>query len=301
MAHDVFISYAVEDKEAADKVCRALEEQEIKCWMAPRDVPYGADYEEAIVDAITTSRLLVFILSPHSNASPHVKREIQNASVEGSGTEIIPFRIGDVAYNKALRYYLGSAQWLDASTPPLEQHLQPLVRHVRARLKGGEGPAGGTAAKPDIREPVLSGLGGRDDAGPVASGTGDGRTSEGTGDGRTSKGTGDGYSLKGTGDGRKPFPLMWVAVIVGAVLLAVVVTYVATRSSGGGNATNTAANSNLATPAVNPNANVQGHSNTQRPTATATPTPTPTATPARTPIRVFPTNLNIRRPVNRNR
>jgi hypothetical protein len=134
MAHDVFISYAVEDKEAADKVCRALEETGVKCWVAPRDVPYGADYEEAIVDAIASSRLLVLILSPHSNASPHVKREIQNACVEGSGTQIIPFRIGDVPYNKALRYYLGSAQWLDASSPPLEQHLRRLVEHVRTRL-----------------------------------------------------------------------------------------------------------------------------------------------------------------------
>src|SRR5215213_4295534 len=156
MAHDVFISYAVEDKEAADKVCRALEGEGIKCWIAPRDVPYGADYEEAIVDAITGSPILVLVLSPDSNASPHVKREIQNACVEGSGTEIIPLRIGDVPYNKALRYYLGSAQWLDASTPPLESHLETLVRHVRARLKGGEGPPGGTAAGTDVQELVVS-------------------------------------------------------------------------------------------------------------------------------------------------
>ena len=283
MAHDVFISYAVEDGDVAGKVCAALEDENIKCWMAPRDVPFGSDYEEAIVDAIGASRLLVFILSPHSNASPHVKREIQNACVEGSKTEIIPFRIGDVPSNKALRYYLGSAQWLDASTPPLEQHLQPLVRHVRARL-GGE-PSGGTGAKPDIREPVLSGTGGRGEAGPVAAGTGDGRTFEGTGDGRT---------FQGTGDGRKPLPLMWLALGAGAVLLVVAVAvWVATRPNGGGNATNTSSNSNLAAPAVAPDANVQGNSNTQRPTATATPTPTPT--------RVFPSNLNIRRPVNRNR
>jgi hypothetical protein len=134
MAHDVFISYAVEDVQVAEKVCRELEEESIKCWMAPRDVPYGADYEEAIVDAIAASPLLILILSSHSNASQHVKREIQNACAEGSPTQIIPFRIDAVAYSKALRYYLGSAQWLDASTPPLEAHLRRLVEHVRARL-----------------------------------------------------------------------------------------------------------------------------------------------------------------------
>lgn len=261
MAQDVFISYASEDKEAADKVCRALEAQGVTCWIAPRDVPYGADYEEAIMDGITTSRLLVLVLSPDSNASPHVKREIQNASVEGSGIEIIPFRIKDVAYNKALRYYLGSAQWLDASTPPLEQHLQPLVEHVRARLRGPAGtlPSHPTEVAPPPKSPV--------DPQP-------------------------------TSPRRRPLPLALIAAGAGVLLLAVVATvWVATRPSGGGNATNNSYNSNLATPSVTPNANSQGTGNTQR----QTPTPTPTATPARTPVRVFPINANIRRPLNRNR
>jgi hypothetical protein len=293
MAQDVFISYAVEDREAADKVCGALEGQGIKCWMAPRDVPYGADYEEAIVDAITASRLLVLILSPHSNASPHVKREIQNACAEGSQTQIIPLRIGDVPYNKALRYYLGSAQWLDASTPPLENHLQPLVRHVRARL-GGE-PSGGTGAKPDVQEQVLGEPEGRRDAAvPVGGGTGDGRTFQGTGDGQGLKGTGDGRTVQGTGDGRKPLPVVWLAVGAGVLLALVVAVVVVATRSGGGNATSVSPNANLATPAASPNVNQQGGGTPQP----RTPTPTPTPAPARTPIRRFPTNLNLRRTLN---
>ena len=260
MAQDVFISYAVEDKEVADKVCRALEGQGIKCWIAPRDVPYGADYEEAIVDAITTSPLLVLVLSTHSNASPHVKREIQNACVEGSGTEIVPFRIADVPYNKALRYYLGSAQWLDASTPPLEQHLGPLVEHVRERLNRTRG----SMTHPTEVIPMPTRAHATDEV------------------------------------RRKPLPLMWIAVGAGALLLAVVVVafMFATRSNRGGNATNNSANANLATPAVNANVNLQGSSTPQP--RTPTPTATPTPRPVRTPIRVFPTNLNARRPLNRN-
>jgi hypothetical protein len=70
MAHDVFISYATDDRQVAEKVCVALEGDGIKCWIAPRDVPVGADYEEAIVDGIASSRILVLVLSSHSNASP---------------------------------------------------------------------------------------------------------------------------------------------------------------------------------------------------------------------------------------
>ena len=154
MSHDVFISHAVEDREVADRVCRAFEEQGIRCWMAPRDIPFGVDYEEAIVDAISASPLLVLILSASSNRSPYVKREIQSACLESSATQIIPFRVEDIPYSKTLRFYLGSTQWLDASTPPLEAHLRRLVEHVRSRLSASERrPALGVegAARGEVR------------------------------------------------------------------------------------------------------------------------------------------------------
>jgi hypothetical protein len=41
MAHDVFISYASEDKTVADAVCAMIESQGVRCWIAPRDVLPG--------------------------------------------------------------------------------------------------------------------------------------------------------------------------------------------------------------------------------------------------------------------
>ena len=134
MANHVFITHAVEDKKIAELVCEALESNGIQCWIAPRDVPYGMNFEEAIVDAICESSLMILILSNSSNNSPHVKREIQNACMEDAQTPILPFRVEDLRLNKALRYYLGSTQWLDASTPPLESHFESLVKRVRVYL-----------------------------------------------------------------------------------------------------------------------------------------------------------------------
>ncbi|HJX91555.1 MAG TPA: TonB family protein [Pyrinomonadaceae bacterium] len=134
MTNHVFITHAVEDKKTADLVCEALESNGIQCWYAPRDVPYGMNFEDAIVDAICASSLMILILSTHSNDSPHVKREIQNACMEDAQTPILPFRIEDIRLNKALRYYLGSTQWLDASIPPLDAHLEHLVKRVREYL-----------------------------------------------------------------------------------------------------------------------------------------------------------------------
>jgi TonB family protein len=145
MAHHVFITHAVEDKKIAELVCENLERNGIKCWIAPRDVPYGMNFEEAIVDAISDSSLFILILSSYSNNSPHVKREIQNAFMGDAQTPILPFRVEDIKLNKALQYYLASTQWLDASTPPLESHLESLVMRVRAYLpKETDAEAAGT-------------------------------------------------------------------------------------------------------------------------------------------------------------
>lgn len=134
MAHDVFISYAEEDKSVADAVCQALEERAVRCWYAPRDVPYAVDYEDAIIDAISESRLMILVLSSHANNSPHVKREVQNAHTGEQQVPVLPFQIENISLNKSLRYYIGSVQWLSALTPPMEKHLQKLTEYVHARL-----------------------------------------------------------------------------------------------------------------------------------------------------------------------
>ena len=146
MAHQVFISYAIEDKSIADAVCKALEQGEVRCWYAPRDVPYAVDYEEAIVDAISESKLMLLVLSSHSNDSKHVKREVQNASREEPQVPVLPFQIEDVALNKSLKYYIGSVHWLSALTPPLEDHLEKLVGYVQQRLPQAHDPVSVTAS-----------------------------------------------------------------------------------------------------------------------------------------------------------
>ena len=79
MAHDVFISYASEDKPTADAVCATLENKRVRCWIAPRDVRAGTSFGGAIIQAINQSRMLVLVFSASANASPHVTREVARA------------------------------------------------------------------------------------------------------------------------------------------------------------------------------------------------------------------------------
>jgi hypothetical protein len=125
MAHDIFISYSSKDKPVADAVCARLESRAIRCWIAPRDVPPGANYGGAIIDAIQGSRVMVLVLSASANVSPHIPNEIERAV--SYGVAILPFRIEDVKPAKSLDLFIGSVHWLDALTPPLERHLDRLA------------------------------------------------------------------------------------------------------------------------------------------------------------------------------
>jgi hypothetical protein len=139
MAHDVFISYASADKQVADAVCGKLESQEIRCWIAPRDVLPGIHYGEAIIDAIHECRIMVLVFSAKANASPHIPKEIERAVSQG--VTVMPLRIEDVLPTKSLDYFIGSVHWLDALTPPLEVHLQRLAANVKTLLSRNDSAA----------------------------------------------------------------------------------------------------------------------------------------------------------------
>mgnify|MGYP001553585274 CR=1 FL=1 len=121
MAHDVFISYSSKDKPAADAACAVLESRGIRCWIAPRDITPGADWGETIVEAIHSSRAFLLIFSGNANSSQQIKREVERAV--NHGLPVIPMRIENVLPAKSLEYFLSTPHWLDAFTPPLQQHL----------------------------------------------------------------------------------------------------------------------------------------------------------------------------------
>ena len=138
MAHDVFISYAKEDKVTADALCARLEQHGIRCWIAPRDILPGRDWRVSIVEAIGSARALVLMLSANANLSSEIPKEILQATQKS--LPIITFRIEDVTPAGPLSYELNSIHWLDAVTRPLERHIDSLAATLQ-RLLNVEAPA----------------------------------------------------------------------------------------------------------------------------------------------------------------
>ena len=118
LAELVFISHASADKETADTVCQLLEAHGMRCWIAPRDVPPGARFAEAIVEAIERSVAMVLIFSEHANSSEHVMREVERAVSHRK--DIFPLRMAHATPSSELAYFISRYHWLDASTMPLK-------------------------------------------------------------------------------------------------------------------------------------------------------------------------------------
>src|SRR5262245_48842870 len=102
MGHEVFISAAAADRLVAEAACHALEEANVRCWMAPRDVDPGRPYAECIMEAIESCSLLLLILSPAANTSDHVAREVEMAA--RTRKPLLPMRIADIQPTKELTY-----------------------------------------------------------------------------------------------------------------------------------------------------------------------------------------------------
>ena len=133
LAHDVFISHSSKDKTIADAACACLESRGIRCWVAPRDIVAGVDWGSSIIDGINGTKVMVLILSSHSNVSKQVLREIERAAHRGM--PVLPLRVEDVTLSKSLEYFLSSSHWLDAYKGPLKQHLENLANNTAILLE----------------------------------------------------------------------------------------------------------------------------------------------------------------------
>ena len=128
----VFISYAANDRNAADMIASALEAKNIRFWIAPRDIRPGDEWPDKIPDAVEKSSLVVLVFSANANKSKWVMREINHALDENK--TIIPFRIENVSPQGTLKLLKSNIQWLDASKPPLEGHIKKLAAIVQQHL-----------------------------------------------------------------------------------------------------------------------------------------------------------------------
>lgn len=107
-----FISFSTKDQVFADKVLNELENKyKIKCFICYRDMLGGLPYAEQLDDAIKNCACIALLHSNNSDASEHVKREIELASKYNKA--IVPCKLDSAIVNGELGYTLNRVHWLD--------------------------------------------------------------------------------------------------------------------------------------------------------------------------------------------
>lgn len=112
----VFISYSSRDAEFVKKITKQLDRMGVSYWKAPEMIPAGSSYAREIPKAIQQCSLFLLVLSPTSQDSIWVEKEIDNAICNRK--VIIPFEIREVVLNDTFRFYLNNVQMISFARDP---------------------------------------------------------------------------------------------------------------------------------------------------------------------------------------
>ena len=158
MSRDIFISYSHADQTIANKVCQRLEEAGFSCWISSRDELPGEQWAEMIARGVDESKIVLFILSNHSNNSPACVKEL--ALAHDKDKIIIPLRVEEVILSQKLEFFLVGQQRIDALTAPIEKRsviMKPPTTLIMAAVTATRPKAATTSTKQEEEIPHLWG------------------------------------------------------------------------------------------------------------------------------------------------
>ena len=155
----IFISYSSKNQKIANDLCRYLEQQGIRCWIAPRDIPSASNYAGEITRAIKSADRFLLLYSKDAGKSEHVKNEI-NLAINNS-KQILPYCLDNSPYDDDLEYYLSTKQRI-ASSGDQQQDFESiatiLLGHPVSAPVATPEPAPVRKEKPAAKKPNRMGL-----------------------------------------------------------------------------------------------------------------------------------------------
>ena len=129
--HQVLISYSSKEYTTALHIHSTLENNQIKCWMAPESIPPGTDYAGEIQKAIRQCTVFVLVLSEQSQRSKWVTKELDQAL--SMDKVVIPVHIDNSALSDSYSLRLTNVQRVEAFTN-LNKSLDVVVKRIKAIL-----------------------------------------------------------------------------------------------------------------------------------------------------------------------
>ena len=110
--YDVVVSHSTNDSVYANELVDRLEQDGLRCWIAPRDIGPGTEYGTEIVRGLRRAKALVLLLSDDARTSRHVLSEVERAF--HLNHTIFWLKVEDVEPGERLEYFLSTSQGIDA-------------------------------------------------------------------------------------------------------------------------------------------------------------------------------------------
>ncbi len=127
MKESVFISYSSKDSKIVDELVAMLQEAGISYWKAPEMIPAGSNYAREIPRAIAECQVFLLVISPYSQESIWVEKEI-DCAINDRKT-IVPLKLTEDDLSDMFRFYLNNVQTISYAENP-----QQALKMTRERL-----------------------------------------------------------------------------------------------------------------------------------------------------------------------
>lgn len=130
MKRDIFISYSRRDKEVVlpfvDEIDEVVGQN---CWIDLNGIESGVEFEEVIMKAIDSCKVVLFMLSDSSLGSDWTKREVYYA--ESEGKRIVPVLIDGEGLRGWFKFHFGNIDFIDIRSA---EQKEKLLRNLSAWL-----------------------------------------------------------------------------------------------------------------------------------------------------------------------
>jgi hypothetical protein len=107
----VFVSYSSKDESRVAALIADAEARGLKCWMAPRDLTPGRNYQDEIVRAIESADRVLVSFWQAAQSSQHVAREVSVA--QDLRKRVVPVRLDETQPQGRFKYMLSNLHWVD--------------------------------------------------------------------------------------------------------------------------------------------------------------------------------------------
>jgi hypothetical protein len=142
--HDIFISYSDKDRELASKVYDALVAEGFNCWISFNDIHHGEVWAKAITQGIKNSKTFLLILTPNSNSSDQVLREIEYADKQKK--KLYCYKVGNIVTSDALDYFISSIQQFETHKLSFAKGIERMSKELKRFL--------GVQQRPSFTPPI---------------------------------------------------------------------------------------------------------------------------------------------------